>query len=164
MHFDEKVRVVFTDFHLTVSFVCLFLSQGRQIETDQWTNETCGKIRKCTVVNPNIVFSICSLNSEEDYVKGFIWQTQYNQLNPPVTLELIESIKNDYLSTWDAKETVREKCVITVVGQLILEVTVGKKMIWHERAILNLSRLSRNSDRLTGNIWMVDFIPNLWHG
>lgn len=48
---------------------------------------------------------------------------------------------------------VREKWVITVTAQLTLEVTGRKKMIWHERAVLNLSRFSRNSDRLTGAHW-----------
>lgn len=111
------------------------------------------KLGKCTLVNLNIVFSICRLNSEEEYVKGYIWQKQYNQLNSPVTLELIDSIRNDYLSTWDTREMVREKWVITVTGQLTLEVTGRKKMIWHERAVLNLSRFSRNSGRLTGAHW-----------
>lgn len=60
-------------------------------------------------------------------LRGFIWQKQYNQLNSPVTLELIDSIKNDYLSTWDTREMVREKWVITVMGQLTLEVTGRKK-------------------------------------
>lgn len=66
----------------------------------------------------NIVFPICWLNDKEECVKGFVWQKQYNQLNSPGTLELIESIKNDYLSTW---HMVRENWVITAKEELVLK-------------------------------------------
>lgn len=45
----------------------------------------------------------------KEYVEGFVWQNQYNQLNSPGILELIESVKTDYLSTQNTKEMAREK-------------------------------------------------------
>lgn len=66
-------------------------------------------------------FLIRSLNDKKEYVKGFVRQRQYNQLNSPGTLKLIESIKNDYLSTRHTKEMVRENWVITVMGERILK-------------------------------------------
>ena len=52
---------------------------------------------------------------------------QYNQLNSLGALELIESIKNNYLSTWHMKEMVRANWVITIEGELILKVIRKKK-------------------------------------
>ena len=77
--------------------------------------------------------------------KGFVRQRQYNQLNSPGMLKLIESIKNDYLSTRHTKEMVRENWVITVMAELILkekEEKKKKKKIVHGRAVLNLSRFN----------------------
>lgn len=88
-----------------------------QTETDRRTSETPDSQPE----NTDFFFFIRSLNDKKEYVKGFVRQRQYNQLNSPGTLKLIESIKNDYLSTRHTKEMVRENWVITVMGELILK-------------------------------------------
>lgn len=127
-----------------------------QTETDRRTSETPDSQPENT--DFFFFFFIRSLNDKKEYVKGFVRQRQYNQLNSPGTLKLIESIKNDYLSTRHTKEMVRENWVITVMGERILK--EKKKEKKKDCARKGCSEFV-SIQRLTGNIWMMDFLPNL---
>lgn len=155
MHLDEKVCVVFLFFFCRTGI----LSRGSlvtQTETDRRTSETPDRQPENT--DFFFFFFIRSLNDKKEYVKGFVRQRQYNQLNSPGTLKLIESIKNDYLSTRHTKEMVRENWVITVMGERILK--EKKKEKKKDCARKGCSEFV-SIQRLTGNIWMMDFLPNL---
>lgn len=79
-------------------------------KTDQWTRKPCDKIKESAWVLIWILLSPFILwMTMKEYVEGFVWQNQYNQLNSPGILELIESVKTDYLSTQNTKEMAREK-------------------------------------------------------
>lgn len=104
-----------------------FVEQVFWVEDASWPKlKRTGEPVRHLIVNQKIqifffFFFIRSLNDKKEYVKGFVRQRQYNQLNSPGTLKLIESIKNDYLSTRHTKEMVRENWVITVMGERILK-------------------------------------------
>lgn len=149
-------------------FFFFFVEQVFWVEEASWPKlKRTGEPVRHLIVNQKLqiflffFFFIRSLNDKKEYVKGFVRQRQYNQLNSPGTLKLIESIKNDYLSTRHTKEMVRENWVITVMGERILK--EKKKEKKKDCARKGCSEFV-SIQRLTGNIWMMDFLPNLWHG
>ena len=118
MHLDEKVSIVF--FFL---FSFFFVEQVFWVKEALWLKlKRTSEPHDCQLENTFTLWM-----TRKNMFKGFVRQRQYNQLNSPGMLKLIESIKNDYLSTRHTKEMVRENWVITVMGELILKEKEEKK-------------------------------------